>query len=87
MFCGSCLSSVILQAGFIGRFAKGRVLLSNLGRSLNATWGQTYWSNRVFTKTAEMMVDTGATASRGPIVDVLPERDDDGGYASGGWRR
>ncbi|KAF7148996.1 hypothetical protein RHSIM_Rhsim03G0200600 [Rhododendron simsii] len=86
MFCGSCLRSVILQAGFIGRFTKGRVLQSNFGRSLNATWGQTYWSNRIFTKTAEMMVDTGATASRGPVVDVFPERDDDGGYASGGWR-
>jgi len=86
MFCGSCLRSVILQGGYIGRFTKGRVLLSNLGRSLSATWGQTDWTSRKFTKTVEMMVDTGATANRGPIVDVLPERDDDGGYASGGWK-
>ncbi|XP_059667203.1 probable protein phosphatase 2C 76 isoform X2 [Cornus florida] len=33
-----------------------------------------------------MMVDTGATANQGPTIDVLPEKDDDGGYASGGWK-
>ncbi|KDP22154.1 hypothetical protein JCGZ_25985 [Jatropha curcas] len=34
-----------------------------------------------------MMVDSGSTAKRGPIVDVLPEKDhDDGGYVSGGWK-
>lgn len=32
------------------------------------------------------MVDTGATASRRPVTDSLPEKDDDGGYASGGWK-
>lgn len=34
-----------------------------------------------------MMVDSGSTAKRGPVVDVLPEKDDDGGYVSGGWKR
>ncbi|KAF2312156.1 hypothetical protein GH714_028315 [Hevea brasiliensis] len=33
-----------------------------------------------------MMVDSGSTAKRGPVVDVFPERDDDGGYVSGGWK-
>ncbi|CAN4085764.1 unnamed protein product [Withania somnifera] len=33
-----------------------------------------------------MMVDTGATAKGGPVVDVSPEKDDGGGYASGGWK-
>ncbi|KAL3524398.1 hypothetical protein ACH5RR_017232 [Cinchona calisaya] len=34
-----------------------------------------------------MMVDTGATTAKDvPIADVSPEKDDDGGYASGGWR-
>ncbi|KAJ8536869.1 hypothetical protein K7X08_035270 [Anisodus acutangulus] len=33
-----------------------------------------------------MMVDTGATAKGGPVVDVSPEKDDSGGYASGGWK-
>ncbi|KAH9646537.1 putative protein phosphatase 2C 76 [Citrus sinensis] len=31
-----------------------------------------------------MMVDSAA--KRGPIVDVLPEKEDDGGYVSGGWK-
>ncbi|KAA8533633.1 hypothetical protein F0562_030933 [Nyssa sinensis] len=33
-----------------------------------------------------MMVDTDATAKRGPIIDMLPEKDDNGGYAVGGWK-
>ncbi|KAK4734675.1 hypothetical protein R3W88_008936 [Solanum pinnatisectum] len=33
-----------------------------------------------------MMVDTGATAKGGPVVDVSLEKDDSGGYASGGWK-
>ncbi|KAH6828070.1 Protein phosphatase 2C family protein [Perilla frutescens var. hirtella] len=36
-------------------------------------------------RTRTMMVDCGATA-KGPTIDVLPEKDDDGGYASGGWK-
>lgn len=34
-----------------------------------------------------MMVDSGATAKGGPVTDILPEKDDDGIYASGGWKR
>jgi len=33
-----------------------------------------------------MMVDTSATEKGVPIVDVLPEKDEDGGFASGGWK-
>ncbi|KAL5568328.1 hypothetical protein UlMin_024903 [Ulmus minor] len=33
-----------------------------------------------------MMVDTAATDKRGPIIDVLPEKDEEGGYSSGGWK-
>lgn len=32
------------------------------------------------------MVDTGAAAKGGPVVDVSQEKDDSGGYASGGWK-
>ncbi|KAK4403658.1 putative protein phosphatase 2C 76 [Sesamum angolense] len=32
-----------------------------------------------------MMVDSG-TAAKGSMIDLLPEKDDDGGYASGGWK-
>ena len=82
-----CLRSVILQACHIGSFTKRRAQFRNLGRSLNAIWGQRSWSSYRFRKTVEMMVDTGATANRGPVFDILPEKDDDGGYASGGWKR
>ncbi|KAF5947554.1 hypothetical protein HYC85_013511 [Camellia sinensis] len=86
MVCNSSLRSVILQAGYIGRFAKGRVQLCNFGRDLNASGGLTYSLNRKFIKTVEMMVDSGATANRAPIVDMLPEKHDDGGYTGGGWK-
>ncbi|XP_054798704.1 probable protein phosphatase 2C 76 isoform X2 [Prosopis cineraria] len=33
-----------------------------------------------------MMVNTGAMSKAGPIVDMLPEKDADGGFASGGWK-
>lgn len=33
------------------------------------------------------MVDTGASETRAPVVDKHPEKDEDGGYASGGWKR
>jgi len=33
------------------------------------------------------MVDTGAPENRHSVVDVLPEKEDDGGYASGGCKR
>ncbi|KAL6972076.1 protein-serine,threonine phosphatase [Sarracenia purpurea var. burkii] len=85
MVCNICLGSVILRAGYIWRFGKGSVQLSNFGRRLNATWGLTNPSNRKFTKTVEMMVDTGPTDRRGPVVDILLDKDDDGGFTSGGW--
>lgn len=34
-----------------------------------------------------MMVDSSATANQGPVVDKFPEKDEDGGYVSGGWKR
>uniref|UniRef100_A0A5B7ANB2 protein-serine/threonine phosphatase n=2 Tax=Davidia involucrata TaxID=16924 RepID=A0A5B7ANB2_DAVIN len=86
MVCNSCLRTVIVQAGNIGRFTKGRVQQSNIRRSLNATRGTTDPLNHKFTTTGTMMVDMGATAKRGSIIDMLPEKDDDGGYASGGWK-
>ncbi|KAI3735392.1 hypothetical protein L6452_14888 [Arctium lappa] len=33
-----------------------------------------------------MMVDNSATANHGLITDTSPEKDNDGGYASGGWK-
>lgn len=73
-----------MQASQIGRFSKERVQFSNISRSLHASVGLTYPWNREFrTSVLKMMVDTGASAKRGPIVDVLPEKDDVGGCATG----
>lgn len=87
MVCTSCIRSVIVQAGHLGTFTKRRVQLSNTGKSLHAGLGFKYWWNREFRTSLRMMVDTSATGKRGPIIDVLPEKEDDGGYASGGWKR
>ncbi|KAA8540019.1 hypothetical protein F0562_026711 [Nyssa sinensis] len=86
MVCNSCLRTVIVQAGNFRRFTKRRVELNDIGRSFNATLGATYLLNRTFTTTGKMMVDTGASAKGGLIIDMLPEKDDDGGYATGGWK-
>lgn len=34
-----------------------------------------------------MMVDSGATTNQGPVVDMISEKDGDGGYVTGGWKR
>ncbi|CAK9187732.1 unnamed protein product [Ilex paraguariensis] len=85
MVCSSCLRSTILQAGQIGRLTEGRVQFCNIEGSLNANRSlKNFWTRKSITR--KMMVDTSATADRGPKLDVLLEKDDDGGYASGGWK-
>lgn len=79
--------NVIVQAGHLGIFSKGRVQLGDIQRSLHAGLGLKFLWNRDFRTSSRMMVDTSGTEERGPIVDVLPEKDEDGGFASGGWKR
>ncbi|KAJ0098530.1 hypothetical protein Patl1_20324 [Pistacia atlantica] len=87
MVCSSCLRSVIVRAGKIGILTKRRVQISNTWRSLHACVGVNYTWNCEFRRSLKMMVDSsGAAAKRGPIVDILPEKEDDGGYVSGGWK-
>ncbi|XP_031251298.1 probable protein phosphatase 2C 76 [Pistacia vera] len=87
MVCSSCLRSVIVRAGKIGILTKRRVQISNSWRSLHACVGVNYTWNCEFRRSLKMMVDSsGAAAKRGPIVDILPEKEDDGGYVSGGWK-
>lgn len=69
----------------IGSFTRTRVELSNINKSLHAGLRVGYTWNREFRNSSKMMVDSAA--KRGPIVDVLPEKEDDGGYVSGGWKR
>ncbi|XP_022890328.1 probable protein phosphatase 2C 76 isoform X1 [Olea europaea var. sylvestris] len=73
MLCNSFLRSVSLRAGYIWR-------------GLNAPQCLTYLLDFKSTITRKMMVDSGANAKGGPVIDILSEKDEDGGYASGGWK-
>ena len=53
----------------------------HVGLGLNYLW------NRQFSTSLRMMVDASATEERRPIIDVLHEKDEDGGFATGGWKR
>lgn len=87
MLCKSCLRNVIVQAGHLGVFTQKGVKLSNTGKSFHAGLGLTSWWNRKFRTSLRMMVDTGASAKQGPFIDLLPEKDEEGGFSSGGWKR
>lgn len=84
MLCNSVLRSN-LWAGHIGRHTEV-TLLRYICRGSNNTGCLTSWWNCKLGRTRSVMLDCGTTA-KGPTVDVLPEKDDDGGYASGGWKR
>lgn len=84
MLCNSYIKTVIVRVVNIGSFTRTRVELSNINKSLHAGLRVGYTWNREFRKSSKMMVDSAA--KRGPIVDVLPEKEDDGGYVSGGWK-
>lgn len=86
MLCISVLRAVNLWAGRIGRPSDQARRLRYICGGSNTTDCCSYlWSYRLG-RTRTMMVDCGTTA-KGSTVDVLPEKDDDGGYASGGWKR
>ncbi|XP_037495369.1 probable protein phosphatase 2C 76 isoform X2 [Jatropha curcas] len=83
MVCNTCIRGVITQSGI---FSKTRLQLT-IRRNLHAGLHLSYLLNSELVMNLSMMVDSGSTAKRGPIVDVLPEKDhDDGGYVSGGWK-
>ncbi|KAL3521622.1 hypothetical protein ACH5RR_019771 [Cinchona calisaya] len=88
MLCNIWLRYVVVRARRIGSYSEGRLLSNSGGRSLNLNAGRSfsYLKECKFTAIRKMMVDTSSTAKGEPIGDVLPEKDDDGGYASGGWK-
>ena len=83
MICKSGIRSLFVQAGNIVAFTKTWAHLNNIGRVCM----QTSSGNREFRTSLRMMVDSSATEKRGSIVDVLSEKDEEGGYISGGWKR
>ena len=83
MVCSSCVRSLVVQAG---TFAK-RVRINNTRKSLLAVPSISYSPIRQFKTFTVMMVDTGSVSrSAGSLVDMMPEKDDDGRFASGGWK-
>ena len=88
MVCNSCLGSVIVQTGYIGTIlTPKRVHLRSIRRTLYVAAGLNFWLNREFQMSAKMMVDSSATSNQGAVVDMFPEKDEDGGFVSGGWKR
>ncbi|TXG71137.1 hypothetical protein EZV62_006072 [Acer yangbiense] len=88
MVCSSYLRSLIIRAGNTGIFTKTRVRLNNIQWSLHAVpaLGLNYTWRCEFRRCLKMMVDSGAAAKRGPVTDLLLDKDDDGGFVSGGWK-
>lgn len=86
MLCNRFLRFVSLQPGYITRYTELRQL-SYIQRGLYAPQCSTYLWDCKSKIARKMMVDSGATAKGGPVTDILPEKDDDGIYASGGWKR
>uniref|UniRef100_A0A1J3JNI3 protein-serine/threonine phosphatase n=1 Tax=Noccaea caerulescens TaxID=107243 RepID=A0A1J3JNI3_NOCCA len=78
MVCASFIRSVIVQAGHFGVLAQGRQQLSHIKKTFNVGFG--------FRTSAKMMVDASAGEKRVSLVDMPPEKVDDGGYIGGGWK-
>ncbi|XP_028806827.1 probable protein phosphatase 2C 76 isoform X1 [Neltuma alba] len=82
MVYSSCIRSLVVQV----RSFTNKVQFYNIVRSLHKVPSITYSWNRGFKTSIGMMVNTGVMSNPGPIVDMLAEKDDDGGFASGGWK-
>ncbi|WCJ36811.1 Protein phosphatase 2C family protein [Euphorbia peplus] len=86
MICNTCIRSVIAQGGISFRT---RSQISNIRRSLHASLHLNYKSNFGSFKSSmnvSMMMDSGSSAKQGAVVDVLSEKEEEGGYFSGGWK-
>jgi protein phosphatase 1L len=87
MVCSSHFKTLILQAGNIRKVAQGLSQFASFRTSLKTTSAARFPSYQVFPSLRKMMVDTEPTANRGLTNTPLTENEDDGGYASGGWKR
>lgn len=88
MVCSSYLKTVILQAGkYIQKVTRGLGQFATLKRSPKAISAVRFSCDRIFPSVRKMMVDTSSAANRGMATNSSPEKIDDGGYASGCWKR
>ncbi|KAJ8747873.1 hypothetical protein K2173_013041 [Erythroxylum novogranatense] len=83
MVCNSCLRIAIAQ---VCVFSKPIVQLRNARKSLHVGLSLGHTWDRGFFRGISMMVDSSSAANRGPIADVFKEKNEDGGYVSGGWK-
>lgn len=86
MVCSSYLRTVILQAGNIQKVTEGLLQFPSFRKGPKNFPTATFSSNRIFPSIRRMMVDTSATANQGSTTNSSPEKDDNGGCASGGWK-
>ncbi|XP_042504788.1 probable protein phosphatase 2C 52 [Macadamia integrifolia] len=88
MVWNASLRNIVVQAAHIRGFCKGRVQLKDFRWGLDARLAARYRLSRKFRAVRTMMVDKGASAEPGTVVDFLPEKEnlENNGCASGGWR-
>ncbi|KAG7534028.1 PPM-type phosphatase domain [Arabidopsis thaliana x Arabidopsis arenosa] len=101
MVCSSFIRSFIVQAGgHIGVLAQGRHQFNHIKKTFSVGFGfrtsvigfrtSVIGFRRTcgvgFRTSAKMMVDSSAGEKRISLVDMPPEKVDDGGYIGGGWK-
>ncbi|MQL83770.1 hypothetical protein Taro_016256 [Colocasia esculenta] len=90
MVCNASLRNFFLRAASLrGSYLDAKERLRSAGRHLDVRFPGAPSHSRSFRTIVKMMVDSDAVAEKGPIVNVLAEKDstEDGGYASGCWKR
>lgn len=76
-----------MQGVNIQKVAEGLLQFPNFRKGLKTVSTATFLSDRIFPSGRRMMVDTSATGNQGPTTNKSsPEKDDNGGCASGGWK-
>ncbi|XP_076944663.1 putative protein phosphatase 2C member 13, mitochondrial [Bidens hawaiensis] len=83
MVCSSYLRTAILQAGNIHKVTPGLVPFASFQTTLKTAFVS---SDRIFSSVRRMMVDMSAGAGRGLTTNTSSDKDDDGGFATGGWK-
>lgn len=89
MVCYSCIRIVLAQAGVVSKTRFGQ-WGGKIGRSLDAgrcSLNFLWFYRKPFTSTSiRMMVDSASSVKGTSMLDMIPEKDDDGGYVCGGWK-
>lgn len=79
-----CIRTAILKPGHTGLFTPKRVHSSIIQRILHPGVGLSFNWNFGYRTSVRMMLDSSATEKQGLALHVLPDRDNEGVYVSGG---